>query len=109
MCSSSGFPSHRGAVLNDLDSPPRLAERRKRAGPVRRARRREQADDISCSEPLCDIHNSRNKLKERTLFAGFGDRFACPRFLRITASPLLFFFKQENIGAFTAEGLSDGS
>lgn len=58
-------------------SPPRLPERRS-AGPKRRTRRGEQADDCKCGESLSDIYNSSNSCDElngRTLvaIAGFGE------------------------------------
>lgn len=60
---------------------------------------REQADDISCGD--VHIHNSANKLQERSLIAEVGlggDRFAHLRFLRVAAFPFLYFLEQENIG-----------
>lgn len=87
------FPSHRGAVVSGLDlcALHPACRNRKRAGPVRRARRREQAGDISCADSLRHIHNSANKLQERTLF--------CCRWIRrrqICMSSFFVFFSPKN-------------
>lgn len=89
------FSSQRGAVLNGLDwcaLHPRLPGR-KRAGPVRRARGREQAGDI---KSLSDRHNSANKLDERTLCAVVGIRE--DRFTRLLAFFTFFTNLQQNAG-----------